>query len=95
MSVGGQEALEDFLADNLVYPPDDYDNGVTGKVSISFVVTGEGKIEDVKVGRSSGHPKLDAEAIKVVRKLTKFKAGKQNGVSVSVRCEIPIEFTIE
>jgi protein TonB len=93
--IGGQSALDDFLSENLVYPPDEYDNGVTGMVTVYFVVTGDGKVEDVKVGRGSGHPKLDAEAIKVVRKLTKFKAGKQNGVSVSVRCEIPIEFTIE
>ncbi|MDI1234506.1 MAG: energy transducer TonB [bacterium] len=93
--IGGQPAIDDFLADNLVYPPDDYDNGVTGLVVVYFVVTETGQVTDVRVGKSSRHPKLDAAAVNVVKKLSKFKPGKQNGEAVKVRCEIPIEFAIE
>jgi TonB family protein len=92
----GQEAFSNFLSNNLVYPPSLYDAEICGNVWVSFVVTKDGTITNVRATRSAQHPMLEREAIRVI-KLTQDQwiAGKQNGKPVNVKCLIPIDFTIE
>ncbi len=92
--------LQGFLGDNLQYPTQEYNDEVTGVTLVYFIVNSEGVVEDVALKETSGHKALDAEALRVVKLLAKdgkvrFKAGKQNGAAVPVRCVVPIEFTIE
>ncbi len=94
--IGGEEAMKEFLHDNLVYPEAEKLYEISGETIVSFVVTIDGKVEEVKVARSSGNAKLDAEAVRVIRKTTgRFKAGKINGKSVRSVCKIPITFELE
>ena len=92
----GQEALSNFLTNNLVYPPSLYEAEICGIVWVSFVVTKDGTITNVRSTRCSQHPLLEREAIRVI-KLTQNKwiAGRQNGKPVNVKCLIPIDFSIE
>ncbi len=92
---GGRAKFEDFISDNLVYPPDAASDEIQGIVQVYFVVNEDGSIVDVSVAQSSGNKKLDAEAVRLIKKQPKYKPGKQNGVPVRVRCVIPIEFAIE
>ena len=75
---GGQAALMQYLASNIKYPVVAQENGVQGRVIVSFVVERDGSISDVKVARSVD-PSLDREAQRVVKSMPKWKPGKADG----------------
>lgn len=91
---GGDGALLGDIHKNLVYPPVAAENGVEGKVTVSFVVTKNGSIGEVKVARGKD-PDLDKEAVRAVRALKKkFTPGKMNGHAVNVWYHVPITFRL-
>ena len=91
---GGENALLADIHKNLVYPPVAAENGVEGKVTVSFVVTKNGSIGEVKVARGKD-PDLDKEAVRAVRALKKkFTPGKMNGHAVNVWYHVPITFRL-
>lgn len=90
---GGDEALFKYLSDNLVYPDRAREAGIEGRVMVGFVVEPDGRISNVKVVRSKAAA-LDEEAIRVVKAMPKWKAGKQRGKAVRVQYQIPITFTL-
>jgi protein TonB len=88
---GGQGALMQYLANNIKYPVVAQENGVQGRVVVSFVVERDGSITDVQVVRSVD-PSLDREAQRVVRSMPKWIPGKQNGQAVRVKYNVPVSF---
>ena len=58
---GGPSALMQYLSSNIKYPVVAQENGVQGRVVVSFVVERDGSITDVQVARSVD-PSLDREA---------------------------------
>ena len=91
---GGQGALMQYLASNIKYPVVAQENGVQGRVIVSFVVERDGSISDVKVARSVD-PSLDREAQRVVKSMPKWKPGKQNGSAVRVKYTVPVVFRLQ
>ncbi len=91
---GGQGAMYDFLNQNIEYPQECIENNVQGKVYVQFVVDEEGKITNPTVIKSV-HPLLDAEAIKIVNAMPKWKPGKNKGEAVKVRYTQPINFILD
>ena len=91
---GGDAALYKFIGDNLVYPAQAAEEGVSGRVTIRFVVERDGTVSQVTVARGK-HPALDKEAKRVVSKLPKFIPGKQNGQTVRVSYTLPINFKLQ
>ncbi len=91
---GGQGALMSYLASNIKYPVVAQENGVQGRVIVSFVVERDGSISDVKVARSVD-PSLDREAQRVVKGMPKWKPGKQNGSAVRVKYTVPVVFRLQ
>lgn len=91
---GGDAALYKFIGDNLVYPVQAAEEGVSGRVTIRFVVERDGTVSQVTVARGK-HPALDKEAKRVVSKLPKFIPGKQNGQTVRVFYTLPINFKLQ
>lgn len=90
---GGTSALYDFLQRNLIYPPKAAKDGVQGTVSVRFVVKSDGSIGEVQMLRGK-HPELDAEAVRIVKKLPRFNPGMMNGKPVSVWYTLPIRFRL-
>ncbi|HET6557851.1 MAG TPA: TonB family protein, partial [Prolixibacteraceae bacterium] len=88
---GGEEALKIYMASNIKYPEIALENGIQGKVFISFVVNKEGRISNAKVMRSID-PALDQEALRVVESMPSWIPGKQNGKEVDVEYTLPVEF---
>lgn len=88
---GGLNGLMTFLAQNMVYPVTAQENGVQGRVIISFVVETDGSITDVKVARSVD-PSLDREAMRVVKAMPKWTPGKKDGKPVRVKYTVPMAF---
>jgi TonB family protein len=91
---GGTEAMMKFIGGNVKYPDQAKKDNVQGKVFVSFVIKGNGKVGDVKIARSVD-PLLDAEAARVIGSMPDWKPGKQHGEAVDVAFTIPIQFTLD
>ena len=91
---GGAAALQAFLSSNTEYPVVAQENGVQGRVIVSFVVERDGSITDVRVVRSVD-PSLDREASRVVRSMPRWSPGKQNGSAVRVKYTVPVVFRLQ
>ena len=91
---GGPAALQAFLSSNTKYPVVAQENGVQGRVIVSFVVERDGSITDVRVVRSVD-PSLDREASRVVRSMPRWSPGKQNGSTVRVKYTVPVVFRLQ
>ena len=62
-----------------------------GRVFVGFTVGKDGAVRDAQVLKGI-HPLCDAEALRVVRGLTTFAPGRQNGKPVPVRMTVPVTF---
>ena len=91
---GGNSALMAYLNSNVKYPVVAQENGVQGRVVISFVVERDGSITDVQVVKSVD-PSLDREAARVVRSMPRWNPGKQNGQAVRVKYDVPVSFRLQ
>ncbi|MDR0394474.1 MAG: energy transducer TonB [Tannerella sp.] len=91
---GGDAALLKWISDNIVYPPIAAENGIQGRVSCQFTVNADGSVEDVQVVRAVD-PNLDKEAIRVLRKVPRFKPGEQRGKPVRVKYSVPVRFKLQ
>lgn len=91
---GGPSALMKYLSENTRYPVVAQENGVQGRVVVSFVVEKDGHITDVKVVRSVD-PSLDKEAARVVKSMPSWIPGKQNGSAVRVKYNVPVSFKLQ
>ena len=63
------------------------------KIQTQFTINQSGNIIDVRI--RAPHKKLEKEAQRIIKKLPKFKSGKQNNKNVKVRYLLPITFKIE
>ena len=91
---GGQGALLSYLSTHVKYPVVAQENGVQGRVTVSFVVERDGSITDVHVVRSVD-PSLDREAARVVSSMPNWQPGKQNGSAVRVKFNVPVQFKLQ
>lgn len=92
---GGEEALRKYLMQNVKYPEEAKSRNITGNVFVSFTVNTEGKIEKVRITRTSGNEALDTEAMRVVQSMPDWKPAVQHGEAVAVEYTIPIQFLLE
>lgn len=91
---GGQAALFEYLSKNIKYPVVAEENGVQGRVIVTFVVERNGSITDVQVAKSVD-PSLDKEAVRVVKSMPHWIPGKQNGSAVRVKFTVPVTFRLQ
>ena len=91
---GGQQALFERLSKNIKYPVVAEENGVQGRVIVTFVVERNGSITDVQVAKSVD-PSLDKEAVRVVKAMPHWIPGKQNGSAVRVKFTVPVTFRLQ
>ena len=94
MFPGGEEAMFKYLANNINYPEYAKSLGITGKLSISFVVDKKGNISDIKINGEGLKGGCNEEAIRVVKNMPTWIAGRQAGKPVAVRYNLPISFVL-
>jgi protein TonB len=92
--VGGMEAMYSFLKNELQYPEVARNNNIQGTVLLEFVIERDGSVSNVKP-LVSLYPECDAEAIRVVKKMPKWKPGEQMGKPVRCYFNLPIRFTLQ
>ena len=78
----------------LRYPRQALENGIQGRVNVTFTVEKDGKVTDVTVSKSLDEL-LDEEAVRVVKASPKWKAGKVDGNVVRSYITIPVDFILE
>jgi TonB family protein len=90
---GGLQSFGTYLARNIRYPANARDQGIQGKVIISFIVERDGSLSDVHVTRGIAD-EMDKEALRVIMASPKWSPGIQNGRLVRVAYSVPISFTL-
>ena len=91
---GGQTALAQYIASHLKYPTVAQENGIQGRVFVSFVVGEDGYVEDVQVIKGV-EPMLDKEALRVIQSLPRWTPGNQQGKPVRVKYTVPVTFALQ
>lgn len=76
-----------------VYPPSLKRAGVSGDVTVGFIVDASGDTRDAYIVRSTQR-EFEAAVLDAVARW-KFKAGRKGGVAVNTRVEIPIPFSLQ
>ena len=90
----GEQALRQYIANNVKYPDVEKQKGIQGKVYVTFVVSKDGSIANANIARGVD-ASLDAEALRVINGLPNWKPGKQRGKNVNVSYTVPINFRLE
>jgi protein TonB len=83
---GGIDKFYLFVGKNYNAPEEE---GLKGKVYVTFVVEKDGSLTDIKVVRDIGYG-TGKEAIRVLNKCPKWLPGEQNGKKVRVLYSLPI-----
>ncbi|MDR0348736.1 MAG: energy transducer TonB [Tannerella sp.] len=91
---GGMSELMSYLSKSIKYPVVAQENGISGRVSVAFVVNKDGSIVDAEVVRGID-ASLDKEALRVINAMPKWKAGKQRGKPVRVKFTLPVNFRLQ
>ena len=91
---GGDLALRKYIANAVKYPVIAQENGIQGKVYVTFVVGKDGAVNNAGIARGVD-ASLDKEALRVVNSLPKWKPGKQRGKPVNVSYTVPINFVLQ
>lgn len=94
--IGGTEAMVKYIQKNLQFPTIAREAGLSGKCHVKFIVSGSGEISNVEVLKGvPGCVECDKEAIRVIKTMTQWKGGKQNGRPVNVYYNLPINFKVQ
>ena len=91
---GGDKALKSFLSNNLIYPKKAIKKGIQGTVLVEFVVEKDGSISKVIVKRGVSR-ELDAEAVRVVSLMPKWKPATIKGEIVRSYYRLPVHFALQ
>lgn len=88
---GGPVAMMKWLTRNLHYPKALEPQHVQGKVVAEFIVNKDGSIAYVKV-TSGLHPLCDAEVLRVLRMMPRWKPGVMDGEPCRTKVCVPVVF---
>ena len=91
---GGLEAMKKFISGSLKYPKEAEEKKITGTVIVGFVVDKDGSVKDAHIVKGLDKS-CDAEAVRIVKLMPKWKPGTQNGKPVIVPFNLPINFIIK
>jgi periplasmic protein TonB len=94
---GGEPAFARDLNNQIKYPEQEKENGISGTVFVEFIVEKDGSISNVEVVRGvNGGPGLSKEALRALKNVKKkFSPAKQNGIPVRCQMTWPIKFVLQ
>lgn len=92
---GGEAALLKHISQNITYPKAAMEKKIEGLVLVNFNIGTDGAVTDVQVARSLS-PECDAEAVRVIKKLEKFRPARdKDGQPVVQKMILPIRYKIQ
>jgi periplasmic protein TonB len=90
---GGDLAMRRFIVNNIKYPEQAIKNNITGIVYVRFRIKHDGNIDNIQLIKGV-NPLLDAEAIRLVKLMPKWKPGKYKNKNVPILFNLPINFNL-
>lgn len=90
---GGDSAMAKFIGKKLNYPKKAWKNGIEGRVIVKFVVEKDGSTSNHTIVKDIGYG-CGEEVVRVIKKMPKWKPGKQKGKTVLVWVALPVNFKI-
>ena len=91
---GGKGALNAFIRNTIKYPQAAKENGIQGTVYVRFTIEKNGEVTNPEIVRGVS-PELDREAMRMVKKMPRWKAGTMNGTPVRIEMTQPIRFVLQ
>ena len=91
---GDLNTFRKWVQERIKYPQIAQENGITGRVVLSFVVEKDGTLTNIQVLQTPDSS-LSDEAIRVLKTSPKWKPGKQRNQAVRVKYTLPIDFRIQ
>ena len=91
---GDLETFRNWVMQNVKFPQIALENGIHGRVILSFVIDKDGRLTNIEVLQSPDRSLAD-EAIRVLNKSPKWSPGKQRNQTVRVRYTLPVEFRMQ
>jgi TonB family protein len=91
---GGSELLMNYITKNIKYPDRAKEQGIQGKVIVKFFISSKGYVSGHEIKKSAS-PDLDAEALRVLKTITRFEPARRDGKAVPAWYDIPIIFTLK
>ena len=88
-----QEKMQKHIVKNFRYPEIAQEMGIQGRVAVVFVIQKDGSIGNIRMRGPDKN--LEAEALRIIKKLPKMTPGKQRGRAVKVPFSIPIMFKLQ
>jgi len=83
-----------YCQDHTIYPEIAAENGVSGTVTVQFVVNKQGYVVNAVILRSVD-PALDKEALRVINSSPQWEPGNNRGMPASVMMNLPIKFILQ
>ncbi|MBK8845828.1 MAG: TonB family protein [Bacteroidetes bacterium] len=91
---GGNNELLKFIAEQIEYPEEALDKGITGVVYTKFTIDLNGKVKNIHL-KQPVHKLLDSAALKIIGKIkSKWLPGYLDGEPIEMEVELPISFTL-
>ena len=90
---GGEEALYRFFQDNVKYPQLALENGIEGRVYLTFIVEEDGSVSRVRVLRDIGGG-CGLEAKRVAETMPRWKPAMLGGKAVRSEFNLPVNFVL-
>lgn len=91
---GSLNDFRNWVQSKVRYPAIAQENGISGKVVLTFVIEKDGRLTNIQVLQTPDRS-LSDEAIRVLQQSPKWSPGKQRNQPVRVRYTLPVDFRIQ
>ena len=92
--LSGYSELYSYFSTNLEYPKAALKDSIQGVQTVSFVVTVEGKVEQIESLNSLGEP-FEKECKRLIENMPAWKPATMNGKPVASKISLPLTFQIQ
>jgi len=90
---GGPLEMMKFVKEKIKFPQKVIDNKIIGKCYMKFLVKTDGSLDEITVLKGVNDcPECDAEAIRIIKSMPKWKPGSIAGMPVALYYNLPINF---
>ena len=91
---GDLNQFRNWVQGKLRYPQIAQENGISGRVIMSFVIERDGTLTNIEILQSPDRS-LSDEAVRVLQNSPKWEPGRQRDVPCRVKYILPVEFKIQ
>lgn len=91
---GDLNTFRAWVQQNVKFPQIALENGIQGRVVLSFVIEKDGRLTNIQVLQTPDRS-LSEEAVRVLSKSPKWSPGKQRNQAVRVKYTLPVDFRVQ